>query len=113
MTVCQLRKQPLEIGWATPPHEVYKINVDGATSVGGLFGVGVVIRDYRGSVLVAKSKVMAGSYEVEINEVFAVEEGVLLALERGLHQIILETDSLAVVQAISTQSSHGEAGTVI
>ena len=61
----------------------------------------------------AKSKDMAGSYEVEITEALAVKEGVLLARERGLHQIILETDSLAVVQAISTQSSHGEAGTVI
>ena len=53
--------------------------------MGGLFGVGVVIRDYRGSVLVAKSKVMAGSYEVEITEALAVKEGVLLARERGLH----------------------------
>ena len=61
----------------------------------------------------AKSQDMAGSYEVEITEALAVKEGVLLARERGLHQIILETDSLAVVQAISTQSSHGEAGTVI
>ena len=61
----------------------------------------------------AKSKDMAGSYEVEITEALAVKEGVLLAREKGLHQIILETDSLAVVQAISTQSSHGEAGTVI
>ena len=36
----------------------------------------------------AKSKDMAGSYEVEITEALAVKEGVLLARERGLHQII-------------------------
>lgn len=47
--------------------------------------MGVVIRDCRGSVLVARSKVMAGSYEVEIIKALAVEESVLLARERGLH----------------------------
>ena len=85
MTVCQLRKQPPEVGWAAPPPKVYKINVDGATSEGGLSGVGVVICDCRCSVLVAKSKVLAGSYEAEITETLAIEEGVLLARERGLH----------------------------
>ncbi|KAK9993278.1 hypothetical protein SO802_022981 [Lithocarpus litseifolius] len=113
MTVCQLRKQSPEAGWAAPPPEVYKINVDGATRVGGLSGVGVVIRDCRGLVLVAKSKVMAGSYEAGVTEALAVEEGVLLARERGLHQIIIESNSLEVVQAIRTRSSHGEAGTVV
>ena len=62
MTESQLRKQPPEAGWAAPPPEVYKINVDGETSVGGLSSVGVVICDCRGTVLVARSKVMAGSY---------------------------------------------------
>ena len=52
---------------------------------GRLICVGVVICDYRGSVLMAKSKDMAGSYEVEITEALAVKEGVLLARERGLH----------------------------
>ena len=33
----------------------------------------------------AKSKVLAGSYEAEITETLAIEEGVLLARERGLH----------------------------
>ena len=51
---------------------------------------------------------MARSYEVETTEALAVKEGVLLARERELHQIILEIDSLAVVQALNTRSSHGE-----
>lgn len=68
-----------------PPPKVYKTNVDKATSVGGQSDVGVVIHDCRGSVLVARSKVMAGSYEVEIIKALAVEESVLLARERGLH----------------------------
>ena len=37
------------MGWAAPPPNVYKINVDGATaSNGGCSSVGVVIRDCRG-----------------------------------------------------------------
>ena len=113
MIESQLRKQPLEASWAAPPPKIYKINVDGATSVGGLCSVGVVICDCRGTVLVARSKVMAGSYKAKTIEALAVEEGVLLARERGRHKIILETDSLIVVQAIKTKSSHGEARIVI
>lgn len=73
------------VGQHPPPPKVYKTNVDRATSVGGQSDVGVVIRDCRGSVLAARSKVMAGSYEVEIIKALAVEESVLLARERGLH----------------------------
>lgn len=100
MTVSQLRKQPPEVSWAAPPLEVYRINVDGTTSVGRPIWCG-------------SSKVMTGSYEAEITEALAVEESVLLARERGLHQIILETNSLVMAQAINTRLSHGELGTVI
>ena len=36
-------------------------------------------------------------YEAETTEAFAVEEGILLACERGLNQVVIELDSLLVV----------------
>ena len=84
--VCQLlRQQPPDVGWMAPPPEFYKINVDGATAGGGnLSYAGVVIRDCRGLVVAACSKVLNGAFVVEVTEALAVEEGVRLAKELEL-----------------------------
>ena len=49
--------------------------------------MGVIIRDCKGRVVVVRSKVLNGMYEAETIEAFAVEEGILLARERGLNQV--------------------------
>ena len=54
-------------------------------------------------VLTARSKLMHGSYGEEITEAFAVEEGILLASEMDLQQIIIKSDSLMAVEAINTR----------
>ena len=72
--------------------------------------MGVIIRDCKGRVVVVRSKVLNGMYEAETTEAFAVEEGILLARERGLNQVVIESDSLSVVQAINTNSNMGELG---
>ena len=76
--VCQLlRQQPPDVGWMAPSPEFYKINVDGATAGGGnLSYAGVVIRDCRGLVVAACSKVLNGAFVVEVTEALAIEEGV-------------------------------------
>ena len=59
--------------------------------------VGVIIWDGEGRVVVARSKVLNGMFEVETTEAFAVKEGILLARERGLNHVVIELDSLSVV----------------
>ena len=59
--------------------------------------VGVIIWDGEGRVVVARSKVLNGMFEVETAEAFAVKEGILLARERGLNHVVIELDSLSVV----------------
>ena len=45
ITANLFRQQPLDVGWAAPPPDTHKINVDGATSEDGrLSSVGVVIQ---------------------------------------------------------------------
>ena len=75
--------------------------------------MGVIIRDCEGRVVVARSKVLNGMYEAETTEAFAVEEGILLARERGLNQVIIESDSISEVQAVNTNSNMGELGSII
>ena len=59
---CMVQQQlGADIGWATPPPDVYKINVDGATARnGGSSTMGVVIRDCRGLVVAAACRVLNG-----------------------------------------------------
>nr|POF21037.1 hypothetical protein CFP56_53762 [Quercus suber] len=77
-----------DVGWAAPPPDVYKINVDGATAgIGGKSSIGVVIRDSRGLVVAAKSKVLNGDYGAAVTEAFAVDAGVRLAMEMELQRI--------------------------
>ena len=53
-----------------------------------------------------------GMFEVETTEAFAVKEGILLARERGLNHVVIELDSLSVVQAINSNSIMGESGSI-
>ena len=108
-TVNFLRQQPPEVGWSAPPSGLHKINVDGATSEDGRpSGVGVVIRDCRGVVVAASAMVLPAQYGMEVTEVLAVEQGILLAQQMMLTQVILESDSLSVIDAISSNSPHGD-----
>ena len=97
--------------WLPPPHGFHKINVDGASSdLENSSSIGVVIRDSFGHVVAALSRPLHACFAAEILEVLALEQGVLLAQELQLSRIILESDSLNVIQAIhdkATGSSYG------
>ena len=114
VTCCILKQQPPDVGWVAPPPEYYKINVDGATAgERGMSCVGVVIRDSRGLVIAAGSKVLNGAFATDVTEALAVEEGIRLAKELELLQVIIESDSVVVVEAISTSNCNGELGPII
>ena len=110
---CILKQQPPDVGWMAPPPEYYKINIDGAI-VGerSMSYAGVVIRDSRGLVIVAGSKVLNGAYVAEVTEALAVEEGIRLAKELELLQVIIEYDSVVVIEAISADNCNGELGPI-
>ncbi|XP_075670128.1 uncharacterized protein LOC142639875 [Castanea sativa] len=102
------------IWWAEPPPEIYKINVDGATAgIRSRSTVGVAIRDSRGVVVAAACIVLNGDYGATVTEAFAVDEGIRLAMEMELHQIIAESDSIGVVDDFNECNCNGEFGMVI
>ena len=93
---------------------MYKINVDGATFEDGRpSGVGVVIRDYKDMVVATSAKLLSTTYGVEVTEALAAEEGMLLARQMMLTHVILESDSLLVVQATSSNCFHVDLRPVI
>ncbi|KAK9989560.1 hypothetical protein SO802_029799 [Lithocarpus litseifolius] len=76
-------------------------------------GVAMVIRDCKGLVVAASAKLLPTKYGVEVTEALAIEEGILLACQKMLPQVILESDSLSVIQAISSNSPHGDLRPII
>ena len=86
-----------------PPPSFFKINVDGASSLDGhkVLGVGVIIRDVEGGVVAALRKALPMHYPAEWTELFAMEQGVLLAREMAIQLAIFESDASFFIQAIS------------
>ena len=58
--------------------------------------------------MAASAMVLPAQYGVEVTEALAVEQGILLARQMLLTQVILEFESLSVVDAISSNSPHGD-----
>ena len=90
---------PLSEGW-------YKVNVNGTVfKESGSCGIGIVIRNDRGEIMGAMSKMMdlpLGALEVEAK---AFEEGMLLARDLRMKHIVLEGDVQGVTDALMGCSS--------
>ena len=108
------QKETKDRAWKPPPKYVHLINVDGAIpAMEGNSGIGVIIRDWNNQVVAALSMPLSGRFAVEETEAIAMEQGIVLAKELGLNQIILEGDSMQTIQAICSKDVWGVAGHII
>lgn len=97
-------RQPLSslARWEAPPPELFKVNWNVAFSQGDKqMGVGVIIRDSKGEVIAALSQPVMATYDPVSAESMATLRAVEFCKELGIHDFILEGDSLLVVKAIS------------
>ncbi|XP_074317845.1 uncharacterized protein LOC141653877 [Silene latifolia] len=92
-------------GWEVPPADFVKINVDAGVKEGVGVSVGVVCRDERGKVLWGISMGQNLAWEAHIAEVSVVFEGVREAVRRGHSRIVVESDCLAVIEALKKKAN--------
>lgn len=100
--------------WRRPLDDVVKINSDGSYMAGtGEGGWGYVIRDGEGGVLYAGAGNLVRLTEALQAEVQACWEGAKAAAEHGIERVILETDSLQLVQAMKDNSYRLSSGRIL
>ncbi|OMO90214.1 Endonuclease/exonuclease/phosphatase [Corchorus olitorius] len=94
-------KRTILIGWVPPPEGYIKINTNGS-SQGNPWkaGAGGIIRDSAGSFYVGFSRHLGVATSTSA-ELWAIRDGLNIAKERGLRNIIVECDSKVAVQLIS------------
>ena len=91
--------------WQAPNQNTYKVNFDGALfSAANTAGMGVVIRNDEGQVMVSLSQKTTLPFTAIEVEAMAARRALELALETRFQQIILEGDSQILLSALENNS---------
>ncbi|XP_048494757.1 uncharacterized protein LOC125494911 [Beta vulgaris subsp. vulgaris] len=100
--------------WEAPAVGSLKINSDAAMFDDGKVGIGGVVRDAEGDVLMATCVVMEGGVEVDIAEGLASRHSLQVALDAGFRCVILESDNLKLIShLISGKEENTSFGFII
>ena len=93
--------------WRPPDPYFYKINFDAAVfQASNLACVGVIARDNRGDPIRALTMPIPFRQSVAELEGLACQRAVQFALEIGLNQVVLEGDSVTVIEALKNGSGQ-------
>ena len=94
------------VRWSPPPPARYKMNLDGAVfKAQKSVGIGVLIHDEQGRVVVALSQKLNAPLGALEEEAKAVEVALQFARDVGISDFIMEVDSLIVYNALCGHSS--------
>ena len=91
--------------WSSPERGWLKANVDAAMGRGSKRGVGVIVRNGAGEVMVAAHKNVRVDWDVDTMEAFAVLFGLQVCWEAGYQRIALEMDSKTIADALNKRKS--------
>lgn len=90
-----------------PPYsETLKVNVDASVQLGKWGGVGVVIRDFDGVILVAVTWAISPNLETHEVEVWACYMGLKITTDCYFMDIVLESDNVEVAYALSSHKKQ-------
>ncbi|KAF5469006.1 hypothetical protein F2P56_013111 [Juglans regia] len=93
------------LSWSPPPPGFLKLNVDGA-----IFpdqhraGIGIILRDGKGDVVAACSKLEGDVVSPEFIEASALLRGLQFCAQWGVPKLVLEIDFLLLVNALQSQT---------
>ncbi|XP_023924994.1 uncharacterized protein LOC112036432 [Quercus suber] len=89
------------IKWHPPENPRYKLNLDGAVfSVQKAAGMGVLVSDSEGRVMVAMSRRFPAPLATLEIEAKTMEAATVFAWEMGFREVIFETDSLILYRSL-------------
>lgn len=92
-----------EIRWAAPPEGWCKANWDvSIDKAQGRMGIRIAVRDDRGRVIAASSKMRQGSFEPATGEALPSFHAISLCKELGIQHIWLEGDAKIIVDALNS-----------
>uniref|UniRef100_A0A803MDT3 RNase H type-1 domain-containing protein n=1 Tax=Chenopodium quinoa TaxID=63459 RepID=A0A803MDT3_CHEQI len=78
--------------WAAPSVGLFKLNSDASCCGDGVTGLGGVVRDCNGDVLVATCLKIQGEMGVNVAEAMAARHLVVISIDWGFNKLILESD---------------------
>lgn len=81
-----------EVRWRAPIGDVYKLNTDASMIKDKGIGMGGVVHDSDGDVMLATCCGMIGITNVEVAEALSARHGLQIAVEAGLRNLIMEVD---------------------
>ncbi|GMN50671.1 hypothetical protein TIFTF001_019832 [Ficus carica] len=113
----QVPVQLLVVGsdvWLPPQSGYLKLNVDASVSPGSdHIGVGAVIRDEKGRIIGAVAKSMEETFSPFLTEFIAIREGLMIAKELESVTLMVETDAINVVFAVSDNLEFSLEGPIL
>ena len=92
------------LNWKAPPLGWYKANADVAINrAAGRYATGVVVRDAEGKCIAAKCATQRGIVAPVAGKALAIYHAACLGVELGGTRIILEGDSIQVINALKSE----------
>ena len=94
--------------WQPPHSDHYKLNFDAAifTDV-GCSGVGAIIRNERGEVMLALSAKGPSAQDSEEAEMLACRKALEFAIDVGISDLIIEGDNVSVMRVVASNCLDG------
>lgn len=88
-----------EKSWQSPPSSSFKLNVDGALSLNyGLHGIRAVVRNSYGHLCGVVVMCAPSQISVLATEFYALKIGIFFAVDASFSPLLVESDSLSVIQ---------------
>lgn len=100
-------RQNIASRWVAPDEGNLKINVDASVYAGILsFNVGMVLRDHLGGFYKARNLRREGEVTVFETEAWGVLKAIRWALDLGISNVLIKSDSMLIVQAIKQGATN-------
>ncbi|MQM17558.1 hypothetical protein Taro_050531 [Colocasia esculenta] len=99
-------RTPTIVRWITPPSGRLKLNVDGAfMRTSGTTGGGGILRDHEGNMCWAFARAYHDLNSSLAAEAMALNGGLSICCSKGVSEVLVETDSLNLLQLVTNQIS--------